>query len=119
MDANETGMGLVDLIRDEMAPFNDVGRRIIANRVIDLVRVWEEKQKTPQTEPIVPMTEQEMTTFGHTTMKFGKHEGEKIKDVPLSYLVWLADESRQTWRKLHAYLNTPAVKARMETEESE
>jgi len=47
-------------------------------------------------------------------IEFGMHAGSHYDCVPLSYLVWLADQSRTLWRDLHRYLNSPRIKAELD-----
>jgi len=48
-------------------------------------------------------------------MPFGKHKGEKLANVPPSYLLWLFDESK-CYGELRAYIvdNMDAIKAEIE-----
>ena len=112
----EIGESLADLIRGALDDESEIGKRIILNRIASELP----PQKPEATLNIVPaMTDQEARTYGSESLPFGKRAGEPIDSVPLSYLVWLADESRQTWRRLHAYLNSPRIKAERDGNEME
>lgn len=46
-----------------------------------------------------------MTYTDETEMPFGKHKGQKLANVPASYLLWWFDEcKRDDWRDLQAYV---------------
>jgi hypothetical protein len=41
--------------------------------------------------------------YGNFVMPFGKHRGQKLKDIPIDYLIWLLDNYdglRETTRKV-------------------
>ena len=60
------------------------------------------------------MSDQEAKRFERSTMTFGKHEGEQIKDVPMSYLLWIdGDEFRADLRR---YLRREEVQQEQERE---
>lgn len=44
-------------------------------------------------------------------MPFGKHKGEKLGDVPASYLLWLGDQPdvKQRHPELYAYIESGRV----------
>lgn len=66
--------------------------------------------------------DQDLTDIGCREMPFGKHKGERIGDIPLSYLDWLM---WQDWfrgkfgglyRDLKVYLVDPAIAKLLEEE---
>jgi Putative quorum-sensing-regulated virulence factor len=52
-------------------------------------------------------------------MPFGKHKGEKLGDVPASYLLWLADQPdvKRKYPELYAYIDEGRVHLEKETRE--
>lgn len=112
-DPATVGNSLGELIREEMESRDPVAQRIIANRVRLAIEEWIKAGENPP-QPVPPMNDAEVRRCELEIMPFGKHHGEQIRDVPFDYLEWLADESRNTWRKLHAYLNNHMVKEKRE-----
>lgn len=41
---------------------------------------------------VQPMTDEESRNFEKTSMKFGQHNGSRIRNIPLAYLLWLDDQ---------------------------
>lgn len=109
MTPGEVGKQLAELIAEERAKFSGLGLHIIDQQLLAALGVT-----TPVSEPptgVEPMTDADAKRFGLTPMQFGKkYIGQTVDSVPLDYLVWMADESRKTWRTLHAYLNSPRIK---------
>lgn len=61
-----------------------------------------------------PMTDDEARRWErNTTIKFGKHQGALVKDVPIEYLSWL-DDQNEFARDLHRYLAAPSVAREIE-----
>jgi hypothetical protein len=107
---------LVDLVVAEGSRLDDVGRTILARRIFEALAAW-----LPSVGPLAeaqpaPMSEAEARMFAATTLGFGSHADTPIGELPLMYLEWLADRSRQTWRDLDRYLNSPAVKRERQDE---
>jgi hypothetical protein len=94
------------LLELEFGNLDPVGQRIVANRLLERLAGWIPPRRDEP--PIQPMTELEADRFERDTMHFGKHAGEKFSDIDVDYLAWLADASRDLWRKLHAYLRSDA-----------
>jgi len=67
------------------------------------------KQSPAATHP--PMTYQEAREFGSEEMEFGKYLGLPIDQVPIEYLVWLADEKDGFKKQLRRYLQSPRIAA--------
>ena len=65
--------------------------------------VTQTNRKKPIAQAVPMMSDKEANQFRKSLMPFGKHAGEKIEDVPLSYLAWI-DEDRFR-NDLHRYLN--------------
>jgi hypothetical protein len=118
MNAGETGAELVSFILSEASGHDEIGKRIIANRVLEAVAGWL-PPKAPTSPPATaqPMDDKEAKEYGKRSLGFGQHANEPIEDVPLEYLCWLADTSRQTWQSLHRYLNNPRIKTELEQEQ--
>ena len=55
-----------------------------------------------------PMTDMESQGFENTCMEFGKHNGERMGDVPIDYLFWL-DEQDNFSKLLKRYLLSKRV----------
>ena len=113
MSPGEVASELAALVISEVSDMNDLGRRIVANRLGELISPWLPAPVRPEqgTAATVPMNDVEAKAYGQTaTMRFGKYEGKRIDAVPLDYLIWLTDESRRLWREMHSYLNSPRIK---------
>lgn len=118
MNAAQRARDLLDLIVDECNGMDNIGRRIVANRIVATLVAWlPEEKKSAVAEIVEPFTDEEAKRYGAEVMAFGKHAGERIDAVDLDYLVWLADASRATFRGLHRYLNSPRLKAERAEEE--
>lgn len=115
----EAARQLIELIVEEGQGQDIFGRRIIANRIIGALSGWqsESRKEIARDVSLEPMTDEEAKRFGKETMTFGKHCGKQIDSVDLDYLSWLADNSRQTWRNLHRYLNSPRIRIERIAEE--
>ena len=61
------------------------------------------------------MTNSEQAMNDESIMPFGKYKGEKLANVPPSYLLWLFDEGK-CYGELRAYIvdNMDAIKAEIE-----
>lgn len=110
MNVPEIAKELVGMIELEVSDLDELGRKILARRILDCLRPWL-LTETAKPDPLEPFTDEEARRFGAELMAFGKHAGERIDSVDLEYLLWLADASRTTWRGLHRYLNSPRIKA--------
>lgn len=114
-NAGEKAAELIAFISSEAEDCDEIGKRIIANRIMEAVAGWSQP-KTPATPAVAiqPMDDAEARRYGKQSLGFGQHADEPIEDVPLEYLCWLADTSRQTWQSLHRYLNSPRIKRESE-----
>jgi hypothetical protein len=118
MNAGEIAAELVGLIVSELEAADETGRRIIANRIVEAIAGWLPPQaQRPAAASTKPMTDAESVRYGNERMRFGEFTGWRVEDVPLSYLSWLADASRQTWSELHRYLRSPRIQRQLRTEE--
>jgi hypothetical protein len=108
MTAAEAAEQLWALIRDEAELYGDVGKRIIANRLVENMATWLLKQTEPKPTTVEPMSEREAKMFDAETIAFGKYQGRPFREIPTSYLSWLADSQRALWREIHRYLTSPA-----------
>ena len=60
------------------------------------------------------MTDEESRRFGQTPMRFGKHAGDRIDDVPIDYLIWLAEYQRNNFKDdLRRYVQSRRVQAEL------
>ncbi len=116
--ANDAGTLLAELVREEMSKRNEIEQRIIANRVKMTISKWISSGQIPP-QPVEPMTDQEALVFEREIMEFGKYSGMQIKDIPLDYLIWLADAGRKSWRNTHAYLSSPRISREIESRQSD
>jgi uncharacterized protein (DUF3820 family) len=64
---------------------------------------------------LAAMTDEDSRRFEHERFKYGQYKGQMIKDAPLSYLCWLADEA-QFGIKLRRYLQAPRVRDELRKE---
>ena len=113
---SETGEAIAALISDafETHP-GPISERIIANRVRCALPA-ERLTTASITDSLPPMSDEQAKAYGKTQIQFGKYSGQEIDSVPLDYMIWLADQSRDTWRLLHSYLNSPRIKAELESQ---
>ena len=109
----DVGEELAGFVSDVLLDNNDVGKRIIANRVLAVLSEWMPRPK-PERDVVIPFTDGESKAFGREAMPFGKHSGAPIDEIPIEYLVWLSDNSISFWKSLHRYLNSPRIKAERE-----
>jgi hypothetical protein len=103
MTAGQVAEELLELLELEFDKLDPVGQRIVANRLLERLSAWLPEPKP--LPPVEPMTEQQAKAYGLSALDFGKHAGEELRDVPVDYLEWLADASRDLWRNLHGYLH--------------
>ncbi len=101
---------LVELVQSECEGLDEVGKRIVANRLAELVEPWRVKKPLNHPAALVPYTEAEAIAFEQEVITFGMHSGKRYADVPLEYLQWLADQSRQNFHCLWRYLKSERVK---------
>ncbi|OHB80873.1 MAG: hypothetical protein A2W31_11495 [Planctomycetes bacterium RBG_16_64_10] len=104
---------LCELIASETRGMDTVATRIVANRIARVIEPWLPLRDKSAATLVQPMTNSEARVFEQETIEFGKHAGTKFKDVPLDYLIWLADKCRRTWRKIHAYLDSDRVRGEL------
>lgn len=122
-----------------MSAASNIAARDAAQAVIDLiieagvehgVRYWEHveqavseirRTQVPSPEPcsqtgLKPMNRRESQQFELASMPFGKHEGEAVGKVDLSYLAWL-DERDDFAVKLRRYMLSAERKRELEYED--
>jgi hypothetical protein len=102
---------LIDLVLSDIEGRDSDSKRIIANRIIDALLPYSNKQQPKQESELQPMTDAEAKEFGSQRFAFGKHCGELFCDNP-EYLAWLCDTKRTERIDIHRYLNNPQVKRR-------
>lgn len=66
--------------------------------------------KQPETRLV--MSDDEAKRFEDSRIKFGKHEGERHRHVPIEYLTWIADSAVE----LQSYLRSDRGRARIEND---
>ena len=52
------------------------------------------EDSVPATKPREKMTDEEVESFGHSCMPFGRYKEERIWNVDRSYLEWLDEQNR-------------------------
>lgn len=88
-------------------------------------RFWEVLSNTIQeklpkaSKPSDDMTELEARTFGRQRIDFGKYEDERIDDIPMDYLRWLADAKDEFREELRRYLRSRRLKIESQDEEDD
>lgn len=110
---------VIELVKGEAEHLDPTARHVLARHLLCLVGPWiqgshvlvvaDKPIATSRTE-LAPMTDRESLDYERTKLGFGEHGKKLIRDVPLDYLAWLADESRRTWMLLHRYLNAPRIR---------
>lgn len=109
MTAAECAQTLIDLIVEETSGLDFIGRTIVARRIVGVLSGWLPKDEKPPLTSMLAMTELEAKEFGAAVIPFGVHQGDRYDMIATSYLCWLADASRETWRSLHRYLRSKRV----------
>jgi hypothetical protein len=112
-NAADLAADIRDLIEAELPSLDADGKRILARRIWQCLEPYA-ALPVPKAESLKPMTEPQARVFEVETMTFGKYIGRAIGDVPLDYLEWLSDASREFWQKCHRYLNSERVKRERE-----
>ena len=69
----------------------------------------------PETE-LQPMSDWQASDFGARLMMFGKHAGTRIDQVPLEYLIWLAESPDEFRAELRRYLKSKRVQIEQDME---
>ena len=119
MNAAEKGSELAEFVVDEIKQMvGEVNRTIIARKI---ERALREATFLPiekvQPGKIIPMGIEQAKHWGnHTTMPYGKFQGEKISDIELSYLDWLAEVGDPFKDDLRRYLASDRAKHERDTE---
>lgn len=111
---------LIELIQSECEILNADGKRIVANRIHEVIEPWMRKQaNTSSPYRLEPMTDQECGQFEAERVEFGKYAGATWAEVPFDYMAWLADSSRELSHKLRRYLHNPTIERMVEAESDE
>lgn len=76
---------------------------------------WLAKPVPAPPEP-QPMSDLQAKAFGASLMTFGKHAGTRIDQVPLEYLLWLADAPDEWKADLRRYLKSRRVQIEQDTD---
>ncbi len=111
--AGETADTLSKMVLDEIeGQADEVSRQIVHSRVLRaLTTHYLYTPPKSQTYRVEPMTDVQAKAFEDTPMKYGKHVGKRIGDVPIDYLCYLADPNEWT-KDLKRYLASDRVKER-------
>ena len=110
MKPGEASQLILDLIEDQASGYDDLGRRVMANKIIGVLSGWLPQPKKDAAALLLePMDDTESKRTGRECLEFGKYAGQPIDEVPDDYLAWLADSSRATWIKLSRYLRSQRV----------
>lgn len=129
MNAGEEGAILAELVCQEIESQDEVGQRIMAGCVVRtlIARGWYAPPKPDALPKPQPMSSMQARAFEATWIPFGKWQAHQVRasaaagsdeseDVPLSYLVRLADPSE--WiKELRRYLANPDVQRRITKED--
>lgn len=92
--AGKVARSLIDLIDGEAAALSaseTAFRHFLTIMRQHAVERYEEEFGKP-VDPAAPMTAGEIAQFEKMKMKFGKHMGVAVGNVPIGYLQWLNDE---------------------------
>jgi hypothetical protein len=116
MKPGEVASELLELLEQDLADLDPIGQRIVANRLLERLSRWIPLRDPP---PVNPMTDDEARRFEQERIEFGKYRSCPYGAIDEDYLAWLADASRDLWRKLHAYLRSDRVKNRQRLEEED
>lgn len=65
--------------------------------------------ETDPSQKSLRMTEPQAKAFGQTTMPWGKHKGNRVADVELDYLLWIAQRPDEFKEKLQRYLRSDRI----------
>ena len=112
MNPAEVANEIIEILNSEISGMDDLGQRIVANRLAEVIQPYLPimlHSTAPEVKDI-PMTDAEAKAYGQTKLEFGKFANVRIDATPMSYLTWLCDESRSTWKRLHRYLNSSRIK---------
>lgn len=107
VNARASADELMDFAIDESKPLGAEARVFwerLQSQIAALINI---EPPRPKVDKAKPMGEQEASEWEEKTeMAFGKHKGEKVRDVPIDYLLWL-DETNEFGRQLTRYLGSP------------
>lgn len=107
----EIAQQLVELVVGEAGNLDELGKRIVANRLLEVLGGWSDfEKKKPGPTGVYrlppPMTDVQAKAFDRERVDFGKYMGRRWETAPLSYVRYLCDASRALWLKLYAYLHS-------------
>lgn len=69
----------------------------------------------PPAEPAVePFTDEQSRWFGNRPMPYGKHAGSCIDQVPLDYLIWMAEQPDDFKDNLRRYIKSQRIQQEQE-----
>jgi hypothetical protein len=112
INGRKYGSEVAGVFVEKMETPND-DRDAFLNGVARAFREWSDSiLGQPYSESRV-MTNSEANRYETNCIRFGKHLGTPIKDIPLDYLQWLADAQNE----LCAYLRSDVGRIRQEREQ--
>ncbi len=87
----KTAQAVYDLAYDESLKLGDSDASKFWETIAQLIDFNIDPLTKQEYDP-KKMSDKEAKLFGHTTIPFGRHAGERVDDIPMSYLTWLADD---------------------------
>jgi hypothetical protein len=117
--AREIAAELADLIVGETKAMSAETKAIFDETLGRLLRLPLSPGSASSAEPpgtIVPFSDAHARAWGRNKMQFGKYEGQRIDEVPLSYLEKLAEPNDFT-RHLRRYLASARIAMEQEAAE--
>ncbi len=111
-EARKAAALVVELIQDVLDDALPDEREIVRGAILEALGAGD--QTTPAA-PISAMTDQQARQFGRRSMPFGRHKGRRVDEVPLDYLVWLADHAALFVADLRRYCRSPRLQSEMNT----
>lgn len=118
MAGRTSGEMVADLIMDAVGELDTDQARDAFWRTLRLI-VPIEAQQTTAEKQADEMSDAHARMFGQTHLKFGKYVGERIDDVPLSYLLWLTEETDPFKRDLRRYIKSRRVQSEQDDGDEE
>ncbi|HWB00980.1 MAG TPA: hypothetical protein VG713_20955, partial [Pirellulales bacterium] len=106
------GEEFVTLALDEASVLSPPGKNEFWQTIFDKLREYLPADPSPAIPE--PMGDNAAKAFGETKFPFGAHRGKRIDEVPLSYLVFVADDNAFR-QQLRRYLRSPRIQREMES----
>jgi hypothetical protein len=118
-NAGEVAQFLAEIVEEETRGLDDIGKRIVANRLGAIIAPWQKlsddrevvrRAGPPMPRGLTPMHPAEVESFSNRRITFGKHAGQRYRDIPLDYLRYMADLCRRTWQDYTRYLASASIR---------